>query len=591
MKRYVNRALPVGSKRRMIAKTAYDRLRGRKKPASQIDYSSWIKTREPDQFSHRGSLKKGPLISIVVPAYNTPDKYIKPLVESMLKQTYHNWQLCVSDASTNPERAASIKRLCDQDERIVYVQNEGLHISANTNEAIRLAQGKFVGLLDHDDTLSPHALYEVALTLKDNPNTKVIYSDEDKLSDDGKTRQLPFFKPSWSPDLLLGVNYITHFLVVKSTLLRKVGGLRSEYDGAQDYDLLLRLTEQTDQIVHIPKILYHWRLADGSTAKVVGEKSYADTAGQKALKDAVKRRGISASVVEIPERPTNYRLRYSDPSALVSIIIPFKDKVEYLKKLIPSITQNSKGAKYEIILVSNNSTQKETHDYLASIQSSHKQVKVFEYNEPFNYSAVNNFGRKQAKGEVLVFLNNDTEILSEKWLQELSGVAVQEGVGAVGPMLLYPNNTIQHAGVTLGMNTMAGHPFRHRKPGEPTEFGLPDWPRNYLAVTGACLAIEASKFDTIGGFDESIIIAGSDVALCLRLHEANYRNVYWPFVLLYHYENVSVGSYDNGLIGDYKRSREYYEPYLNYKDPYFNPNLDLMNESIAIRSSYDRTRK
>jgi GT2 family glycosyltransferase len=306
------------------------------------------------------------------------------------------------------------------------------------------------------------------------------------------------------------------------------------------------------------------------------------------LKDHVKRQAIEAAVVPIEDRPTNYRLHYTVPAGIkVSIIIPFKDKVTYLKKLVPSILAASAEVPYEILLISNNSTETATHDYLGEIADAYDNIKVFEYNKPFNFSAVNNFGRSKATGNVLVFLNNDTEVITKDWLEELVGVAVRPSSGAVGPLLLYPDKRIQHAGVVLGMNTMAGHVFRFRKEGELTDFGLPDWPRNYIAVTGACLVVEAKKFDEVGGFDEGMIVAGSDVALCIRLYEKGYQNIYWPFAKLYHYESISVGTYNNGIIGDYNRSLEYYAPYLQWKDPYFNINLDLMNESVGIRSSYE----
>jgi GT2 family glycosyltransferase len=334
-------------------------------------------------------------------------------------------------------------------------------------------------------------------------------------------------------------------------------------------------------------MLYHWRLADGSTAKGVGEKNYADAAGRRALHDAAVRRGIKAEVVEIPERPTNYRLRYLLPKKVpkVSIIIPFKDKVDYLQRCVPSILQQSTYANYEIILVSNNSEEPATHDYLAELQQD-KRCRVFEWNHPFNYSAVNNYGRKQAKGEYLIFLNNDTEIITPTWIEELIGVAAQPEIGAVGPLLRYPDQRIQHAGVVLGMGGMAGHVFRLLQPDQWTDFGLPYWPRNYLAVTGACLAVKASKFDEAGGLDEKLTIGGNDVALGITLHERGYRNVYWPFAEIIHYENVSVGPYTKSVpIGDYNRSLVYYQKYLDAGDPYFNPQLDPMNEQIGIRST------
>ncbi len=545
---------------------------------------------EPKLFGgyNKASLKSTPLISIVVPCYNTPLKYLEPLVRSVISQKYEKWELILSDGSVDPTKSRAIRKMSDQDERIKYVklaENKG--IVGNTNEGLKKATGEFIGFLDHDDILSEHALIEVILALNKNPDTDLFYSDEDKLSDDGRTRLLPFFKPDWSPDLLLAVNYITHFTVVRKTTVDKIGGLRPGFDGAQDYDFLLRVTEITDKIVHIPKILYHWRLAEGSTAKQPSVKNYADAAGQMALKDAVKRRGINAQVVEIPERPTNYRLRYALPKekSLVSIIIPFKDKVEYLEKCVPSILDKTTYVNYEILLISNGSKEEKTHAYLESIKQD-KRCRVLEWNKKFNYSAINNFGRMKAKGAYLVFLNNDTEIMSPDWLDELIGVASQKDTGAVGPLLRYPDKRIQQAGVILGMGGMAGNVFRFLLPTNWTHFGLPCWPRNYLAVTGACLAVKASKFDEVGGFDEKLTIGGNDVSLGIKLFEAGYRNIFWPFAELIHYENVSVGPYSSSVpIGDYNRSLEYYRPYHENGDPYFNPNLDLMNEQIGMKGS------
>lgn len=581
------------SKTYKLAKNVRNRLRGRPQAVKEpvFDYSDWVTKIEPTLWQQYDG-KKQPLISVVVPAYNTPDKYLNPLVQSLLDQTYSNWELCIADASTDSERRQAIKSIAKTDKRIKYVAKKGLHISDNTNNALKLATGEFVGLLDHDDTLSPHALEEVVAVACGTAKPDVIYSDEDKMSDDGSERLLPFFKPDWSPDLLLGVNYITHFLVVRKKLIDSIGGLRSAYDGAQDYDLLLRLTEKTKKIVHIPKILYHWRLADGSTAKTVGEKNYADDAGQNALRDAVKRRKIKADVVEIPDRPTNYRLRYHLPKKQpkVSIVIPFKDKANLLRQCVTSIIEKTTYNEYEIILVSNNSVEDETKKLLKSYKGI-KKIRMYEWNNPFNYSKVNNFGVSKSKGEYIVLLNNDTEVITPEWLDELLGVASQPGVGAVGPMLLYPDkkNGIQHAGIILGMGTMAGHVFRHRQPQEWTAFGLPTWPRNYLAVTAACLMVEKRKYLQVGGLDEVFTVAGNDVAFCLRLHEAGYKNIYWPFATLYHYESVSVGSYNNGIQLDYDHSLTYYRPYHEKGDQYFNSNLDLMNEQVGLRSIYEKS--
>lgn len=586
----INKLLPVGSSRRGLVKRLRLRVVKRNQTAglSSVTYLAWIKNKEDALWANPVN-KRDITISVIVPCYNTPEKYLKPLIDSVIAQTYDNWELCLADGSTDTDRSRLIEETSKRDPRIKYIRiNKNLGIVGNTNMGIESAKGDFIAFLDHDDTLSMHALNEVVSVINNNPKVDLVYSDEDKVSDDGIERSLPFFKPGWSPDMLLGVNYITHFVVVRKSVVDKIGGLRPGFDGAQDYDFLLRLSEETNAIIHIPKILYHWRLADGSTSKDGGEKDYADDAGQKALSDAVKRRRLDASVVGIPERPTNYRLKYHLPKKQpkVSIIIPFKDKSALLKQCVESILSKTTYSNFEIILVSNNSTEKELFIYLDRLKNS-KRCKVYEWNEPFNYSAVNNFGRSKASGEYLVLLNNDTEVITPEWLEELVGVASQKGVGAVGPVLYYPDGGIQHAGIVLGMGGMAGHPFRKLSVEQWTDYGMAAWPRNYLAVTGACLVVGSTKYDQVGGLDETFIIAGNDVALGIKLHEAGYRNVVWPFANLIHYENVSVGSYSNVPISDYNHSLTYYKPYLEWHDPYFNNNLDLMNEQIGIRGVYE----
>lgn len=584
-KQIIKLFLPDGSRGRMAA----GRIKRIILRTNANSYKKWIKNVEPlgfiDTIEKSTQIDKNYLFSIIVPCYNTQKQYIDELFESVLQQTYANWQLCIADGSSDASVSRYIQQKAGSDSRIIYAKLEkNVGIAGNTNEALKLANGEYIAFLDHDDVLSIYALAEVAIVLNNHPKTDLVYSDEDKLSDSGKRRLNPFFKPDWSPELLLGINYITHFVVVRKKLVDKLRGLREGYDGAQDYDFLLRVTETTKEIRHIPKILYHWRLAKGSTAKGAGAKSYATIAGRRALEDALKRRKIEGEALEIKERPTNYRPRFIVKGApKVSIIIPFKDKVGYLKKLIPSILNLTTYENFEIVLISNNSTESSTFDYLESIKKV-KKCRVYEWNNPFNYSAINNFGVSIAKGEYLVFLNNDTEVLTSTWLEELVGVAKSPDIGAVGPLLLYPNRTIQHAGVVIGMGGMAGHVFRVRQKNEWTDFGLSTWPRNYLAVTGACLVVSKSKFESVNGFDEQLQIGGNDIALCLRLYEKGLRNVFWPFAELIHYENVSVGPYSKSVpMGDYERSLHYYKPYLESGDPYFNPNLSLEEEAVKVR--------
>jgi glycosyltransferase involved in cell wall biosynthesis len=534
--------LPAGSRQRIIAGRFKNLLlHGTWGPGYK--YKIWIKKYEPLTLQPV-MVKQTTKISIVVPAFNTRSHYIKELINSVLSQTYQNWELCIADGSTDAKRSEEIKDLCTLDNRIKYIKVSGnLGISGNTNEAIKQASGRFVAFLDHDDILPTWSLNELAVAIKANPKSQIFYSDEDRLTENGKSRMSPFLKPDWSADLFLSANYVAHFFVIGKSLLDDLGGLRSEYDGSQDYDLMLRALDRRPIIIHVPKILYHMRMAKGSTARSIGEKDYADDAGRRAIADYFRRNKILAGVSEIEDRPTNYRISYNlDPKTLVSVIIPFKDKSGLLKACLSSIEAKTTHSNYELILISNNSQESETEKYLERIKN-RANVSVYRYDKPFNYSALNNFGRKKARGEVLIFLNNDTEVISPEWMSELAAAALRPEIGAAGPLLLYPDKTIQHAGVVLGLTGMAGHIFRELKPGTLTPFWLPDWPRDFLAVTGACLAVEASKFDRIKGFREEFIMAGSDVVFCLDLIKVGYRNLYWPFAVLMHHESKSVISY------------------------------------------------
>ncbi len=582
MHKIVKIILPDGSKQRIMAgRLKQFVLHGPKN--SFTAYKIWIK--QVERTTHSPLLQKQPvLISIIVPCYNTPERYITALVESVRRQTYANWELCLADGSTSAKENNVIKAQSALDKRIKYVKvSENQGISGNTNAGLRVATGSFVAFLDHDDILPEWSINEVATAIINNPKGDVFYSDEDRLTENGKRRMSPLFKPDWSLDFFLSANYVTHLFIIRHKLLKTLGGLRAEYDGSQDYDLMLRALDHNPQVVHIPKILYHMRMAENSTAKSISVKEYVHSTGNHALADYFARQGILADVLQIPHRPTNHRIHYRlVGKPLVSIIIPFKDKPELLKTVVSSILKITRYDSYEIILVSNNSKEDTTYRYLDSLKGN-KKIKQYRYDEPFNYSAVNNFGRKKAKGDILIFLNNDTKVLNAEWLEELASVAQRPNTGAVGALLLYPDKTIQHAGVVIGLTGMAGHVFRDLKPGTLTPLWLPDWPRNYLAVTGACLAVEASKFDTVGGFNEEFIICGSDVTICLDLYKKGYSNVYWPYAQLIHYESKSVGSYKNIPPTDYDNSLIHYEPFLSNGDPYFNPNLDLRSEIPTLK--------
>ncbi|AKB33547.1 Glycosyl transferase, group 2 family protein [Methanosarcina siciliae HI350] len=521
-----------------------------------------------------------PKISIIMPVYNVDKIWLEKAIDSVRNQLYENWELCIADdASTKEHISKTLKEYLNIDCRIkVKYLNNNLGISGASNEALSLATGEFIGLLDNDDELSIDALYEVVKILNKKPETDMVYSDEDKITMEGK-RCNPFFKPDWSPDLLLAVNYICHFTVIRKKLVEDIGQFNVGFEGSQDYDLFLRVIEKTNNIEHIPKILYHWRMIPTSTASNIDVKDNAHTNGVKALQNYLTRQRIEGNVVNSLNR-TNYLIDYAiKEDSLVSIIIPFKDKVDYLKRCINSIIKNTKEIRYELLLVSNNSIEKETFEYLDSLKK-YPNIKIITYDYPFNFAAINNFAAKKTSGTYLLFLNNDTEVITENWLHYMLMNAQREEIGCVGAKLLYPNGTIQHAGVVLGLTGMAGHVFAGFPENQWTNFGLDSWPRNYLAVTAACLMISKEKFNQVGGFDENFKICGNDIDLCLRVYGEGYRNLYIPNVRLYHFESISRGK--EIPAGDFQESWKSYKYYLGKGDPFYNPNLTLENTSCSL---------
>lgn len=550
-KRLVSRLLPEGSRRRTEAGRWLRRVKPPGAGSSEdITYSRWVRLIEPAQYSDsETALRRRPLITIVVPCYNTPKGYVKQLLSSVIGQRYDHWELCLADASSDARLKRYLQNRSRRDSRIRHISIEqNLGIAGNTNVGIQHAKGDYVGFLDHDDLLSPHALSEVARVLNEQPETDLVYTDEDKVSSDGHERREPFFKPDWEPELLLGVNYMAHFVVARKSLVDQIGGLREGFDGAQDYDFLLRLTEKTSHISHIPKVLYHWRSATGSTALDIGEKSFADSAGRRALSDAMQRRGVRAEVIPIPDRAANYRVKYSlpDRAPRVSIVITSGDEGAMADRCADVIRERSTYSNYETII-----------------------------------AELRNAGRREAEGEYLIFLDAGTEVVTPDWIEELVGVASQPGVGTVAPLLRYPDGRVWHAGTVLGMTGIAGQVFRLREPGEWTPFGMAAWPRNYLAVSASCLVISASRFDQVGGFDEQLSPAAGGIALGIRLHEAGYRNVHWPFAELTHHARGDLRG-DDAEHQDDGRLLSYCERYLQNGDPYFNPNLDLSDEQVGL---------
>ena len=528
--------------------------------------------RELETFTHI------PLITIVMPVYNTEDVWLRRAIESVQGQIYQNWEICmVNDASTKSHTMQILDEYAASDPRIrVKHLSKRTGITGASCEALAMATGEFVGLLDHDDELTPDALWEVASWLNRIPELDLLYSDEDKLTADG-ARVEPFFKPDWSPDLLLSMNYITHFAVFRRSLLQAVGGFRPGYEGAQDYDLMLRLTEKTNHIAHAPKILYHWRMGHGSSATSVRAKPFASESGRRAIEDALKRRGHEASVEVLS--PGRYRARYKiHESPLVSIIIPTKDQMRLLHQCVASIEEKTSYYPYEIIIIDNSSIEAETIHYLDALSDKHR---VLRYPQPFNFSAINNFGADQAKGEYLLFLNNDTQVISGEWLTALVEQAQRPEVGAVGAKLLYPDNRIQHAGVTVGIFGGAGHAFRKVANNRTAYFGLADLTRNCSAVTAACIIVPRKVFNQVGGFDEEFKVVCNDVDLCLRIRKQGYLILYTPFAVLYHFESATRGRLRPTREEDLFCRR--WGDAIRVGDPYYNPNLTLTREDWSLR--------
>jgi GT2 family glycosyltransferase len=476
-----------------------------------------------------------------------------------------------------------VRRVLDEyarrDARIkVRFLEVNLGISGNSNEALAMATGDFIALLDHDDELRPNALFENAALLNRHRDADMIYSDEDKLDPEG-ARCSPFFKPDWSPDLFRSIMYTCHLGLYRTSLVREVGGFRDGFDGSQDHDLVLRIIEKTERIHHIPKVLYHWRMSPGSTALNTDAKDYAEAARLKAVQEHCERRGLKG-VAEPGLFKGAVRLRYlPETEPLVSIIIPTRDHLRVLRQCINSIFKLSTYENYEILVIDNDSTCRETLKYFDLLKKNPK-VRVLQYAGKFNFSAINNFAAREARGELLLFLNNDTEVISPDWLEALIEHAIRPEIGAVGARLMYPNDTIQHAGVIIGMGGVAGHAHVQLPQDHAGYFGRVQVVQNFSAVTGACLMTKASTFQELNGYNErDLAVAFNDVDFCLRLREKNLLVVYTPYAELYHHESLSRGSDLNPEnIERFKREIEYMERNwgdLIDRDPYYNPNLSL----------------
>ena len=537
---------------------------------------------EARNFSYR------PLISVVMPVYEPEEEWLRWALDSVLGQVYPRWELCVCDDASTGEHVGRVLGLYGSlDERIKVrrlEQNRG--ISEASNAALSMASGEFFALLDHDDELPAEALFEVAKLLQEHPESDLIYSDVDKLDGDGN-RSGPNFKPGWSPDLLLSSNYISHLGVFRKSIVDEIGGFRSEFDGCQDYDLTLRFTERTDRIFHIPKVLYHWRMVEGSVALSSSNKDYIREGAHRALAEALERRGLRGTV-EDGLMPNRFRVRLEIAGEpLVSIIVPTRDNLSKLETCIESIERRTTYPNYEVLIVDNGSADPETVEYLASTRHT-----VIPFEGEFNFSEINNLAAGRAAGEYLLFLNDDTEVISGGWLRAMLEPAQRAEVGAVGARLLYPDGRIQHAGILTG----AGHPWvppvathshQHHPASSPGYAGAVSVIRNYSAVTAACMLVRRSTFEEVGGFDEALRVAYNDVDLCLRLRERGYLVVYTPHASLYHHESASRGH--GSSTGEALLMRRRWGETLD-NDPYYNPNFSTGNGDFDLRADLLRPR-
>lgn len=549
------------------------------------DYHRWMKK---NKLSKRKIEKEitgfryRPKISIIIPVFNVDPKWLMLVIKSVKNQFYENWEVCIADdCSTNPETINYLESIHHPKIKIKFLdKNQG--ISVASNEAIKISTGEYTALLDNDDEITKDALFEVVKAINEK-DPDLIYSDEDKVDRYGNKTK-PFFKPDWSPDLLRSQNYICHFTVIRKTILDSVKGFRKGFEGAQDHDLFLRISEKTNKIHHVPKVLYSWREIETSTACNSLSKPYAQAAGLNAVDEHLKRVFGTGAYANESEYLFLYDTRFSlNNEPLVSIIIPTKDEINYLKNCVESILTKSTYTKYEIIILDNNSKRSKTKSWLKEMNK-YSNIRVIAAYYPFCWSKLNNHGIAEANGDVFIFLNNDTEVISNDWIERLAEQSIRDDVGAVGPLLLYGDGTIQHAGVVVGLGGWADHIFKGMKPihiGSP--YLSPMVKRNVLAVTGSCLVISRKTVDKIGKFDENFLVCGSDVEICLRAYERGLKNIYDPFVRLYHFESKTRIP-DNIPSCDFEMSKRHYKKYIeNCGDPYFNVNLSLNNTTPMLR--------
>ena len=589
--RQYKRLKNLGSVREFWAKLKY-------KKAEHAAMGSYGKKSFPDEARRKEeentNFERKPLISILVPLYNTPMEFLREMIGSVEYQTYANWQLCLADGSDAEH--AYVGEYCANkaasDNRILYKKlekNEG--ISGNTNKCLEMATGEYIALFDHDDILHPSVLFEYVKVINEK-NADYIYCDETTFHDGDIDKMITMhFKPDYAPDNLRANNYICHFSCFAASLLEGGELFRSKFDGSQDHDMILRLTDKAQNIVHVPKLMYYWRSHAGSVASDINAKSYAIEAARGAVADSLRSHGFeNFKITSTRAFETIFKISYEiigEP--MISIVIPNKDHREDLKRCVDSIVGKSTYGNYEIIIVENNSTTEEIKSYYEEIASD--KISIVKYDrEGFNYSAICNLGVSRAKGEYVLLLNNDIEVISVNWMEEMLMYAQREDVGAVGAKLYYPDDTIQHAGVVIGLGAhrSAGH-VHYKKPKENLGYmGRLCYAQNVSAVTGACLLVKKSLYDEVGGLDETFEVSLNDVDLCLKLREKGLLNVFTPFAELYHYESASRGADDRGIKAERydkesERFREKWKAMLDAGDPYYNPNFSLDRSDYSVR--------
>lgn len=607
-KNFITRVKRYGNLKNLMRKIESKRI-------ERKAYKSYGTLSMPDEATIKAQrehvFEKNIKFSILVPLYNTPEKFLREMIQSVLDQTYVNWELCLADGSDDQHK--EVYSICEEymkaDEAVakgygleesrikLSKLTENLGISGNTNKCFEMATGDYIGLFDHDDLLHPCALYEYMKVIC-SEGADYIYCDETTFSGDSIDNMITLhFKPDFAPDNLRANNFICHFSVFSSQLVKEVGTFRSQFDGSQDHDMILRLTKHAKKIVHVPMILYYWRSHAGSVASDINAKSYAIDAAKNAVAAHLTECGFSDFVIESTRAfETIFRIRYKiigEP--LVSIVIPNKDHVADLKRCVESIMDKSSYENFEIVIVENNSVTKEIFDYYDEI-TKHPHVKVVKYEGVFNYSDICNLGVKNANGEHIILLNNDTEVITRNWIEELLMYSQREDVGAVGCMLYYPGYTIQHAGVVLGLGAhrTAGHSHYNMAKENLGYMGRLCYAQNVTAVTGACLMVKKALYDEVGGLSTDLRVALNDVDFCLKLRKKNLLNVFTPFAELFHYESASRGtdvtdaaSKENAdrynMESELFRNR--WKEELEKGDPYFNPNFSLDYSNFVLKGS------